>query len=112
MTNFYDKDYLAKLIRSYRKKAGLTQAELAELADLSVQHVSRIESGCYTPSLKSFFMLISILKIDLFRCGFNTILTENSVKDKLIKNIAMASDEEVVFYNNIMEAVNKSFANI
>lgn len=57
MMKFDDKAYLAKTIKMYRKKLNLTQAELAERVDLSDQHISRIESGCYTPSLKSFSKL-------------------------------------------------------
>ena len=43
-------------IKALREKQRMTQAELAEKVDLSDQHISRIESGCYIPSLKSFFM--------------------------------------------------------
>lgn len=54
MMKFDDKVFIAKQIRLHRKKLGLTQEELAEKVDLSVQHISRIESACYIPSLKSF----------------------------------------------------------
>ena len=60
---FEDKQFLAKQIKIYRKKAKLTQAELAEKVDLSVQHISKIESGYYIPSLKTFF--ISYLLVHL-----------------------------------------------
>lgn len=52
---FDDKQFLAEQIKLHRKKANLTQEELAERVDLSTQHISRIETGCYIPSLKSFF---------------------------------------------------------
>ena len=44
---FDDKAFIGKTVKSYRKKLGLTQSELAEMVDLSDQHISRIESGCY-----------------------------------------------------------------
>ena len=94
---FDDKLFIAEKIKYYRKKANLTQAELAEKVDLSVQHISRIESGCYIPSLKSFFMIITILKIDLKEFGFNVERTNNQNKDKLISLINNATDAELIF---------------
>lgn len=105
---FDDKQYIAEQIRIHRKKAGLTQAELAEKVDLSVQHVSRIESGCYFPSLKSFFMIVSVLKIDLRIFGFDISDTEDSTKNKLIGNIMQASKTELLFYENMIYAINQS----
>ena len=58
MMKFDNKSYIAEKIKYHRKKMNFTQAELAEMVDLSVQHISRIESGCYIPSLKSFFILV------------------------------------------------------
>ena len=66
-----EKVFIAKQIRIHRKRAGLTQAELAEKVNLSTQHISRIESGCYIPSLTSFFMIVEVLKIDLKTFGFD-----------------------------------------
>jgi len=33
----------AKILREHRKRRGLTQEKLAELADLSVEHIQRLE---------------------------------------------------------------------
>lgn len=87
----------------------LTQAELAEKVDLSVQHISRIESGCYIPSLKSFFMLVKVLHIDLTEFGFNMADTQNPLKNKLMEIIASATETELIFYDNMINALNKSF---
>ena len=112
MMKFDDKKFLATQIQIHRKKLGLTQAELAEKVDLSVQHISRIESGCYIPSLKSFFMLISVLNIDLRVFGFDINKTSNETKNKLIQTIINATDAEVIFYENTMEAVTKSLSKV
>lgn len=105
---FDNKEFIAQQIKLHRKKAGITQEELAEMVDLSTQHISRIESGCYIPSLKSFFLIVSKLNIDLRLFGYNLNLTNNQKKDKLIKNIISATDAEIIFYENLMEATNKS----
>lgn len=107
---FDDKFYLASQIKYHRKKMRLTQAELAEKVDLSVQHISRIESGCYIPSLKSFFMLVKVLHIDLTEFGFNMADTQNPLKNKLMEIIASATETELIFYDNMINALNKSFS--
>ena len=112
MMKFDDKVFIGQQIRIHRKKLGMTQEELAEKVDLSVQHVSRIESGCYIPSLKSFFMIITILKIDLRIFGYNIESTINPQRDKLIDNIAEATDAELIFYENLMDAVGLSLAKV
>lgn len=108
---FDDKTNLAKQIKYHRKKLNLTQAELAEMVDLSVQHISRIESGCYIPSLKSFFALVSVLNIDLKTFGFGTQQVENPLKEKLIQKINESTDTELEFYDNVInflcEALSK-----
>ena len=109
---FDDKDYLAEKIKFHRKKLGYTQAELAEMVNLSDQHISRIESGCYIPSLKSFFMLVSVLHIDLREFGFNVEKTNSPLKDKLIGKISNATDAELIFYENTLDAITKSLAQV
>lgn len=109
---FDDKQFLAEQINIHRKKAGLTQAQLAEKVDLSPQHISRIESGCYIPSLKSFFMIVNELNIDLQIFGFNISKNENPRKEKLMKEIAKATDAEIIFYQNLIEATNESLSTI
>ena len=112
MMKFDDKVFIAQQIRLHRKKLGMTQEELAEKVDLSVQHISRIESGCYIPSLKSFFLLATVLNIDLRIFGYNIQTSANPQKDKLIYKITNSTDAELIFYENIMDAVSLSLAKV
>ena len=112
MMKFDDKVFIAQQIRLHRKKLGMTQEELAEKVDLSVQHISRIESGCYIPSLKSFFLLATVLNIDLRIFGYNIQASANPQKDKLIYKITNSTDAELIFYENIMDAVSLSLAKV
>ena len=112
MMRFDDKKFLAQQIKLHRKKAGLTQEELAEKVELSTQHISRIESGCYTPSLKSFFMIAQTLNMDLKIFGYGIPLTHDSCKDKLISKIVTATDTELTLFNNLFEAADKSLNEI
>ena len=109
---FDDKNFIAQKIKTYRKKMGLTQEQLAEQIDLSVQHVSRIENGCYIPSLTTFFKIISILQIDLKEFGFNIEKNKNPIINNIIENITNASDEELIFYENMIKCIKDSFSKI
>ena len=109
---FNDKRFMAKQIKTYRKKADLTQAELAEKVELTTQHISRIESGCYTPSLTKFFKLIDVLNIDLRIFGFNTKKTGDPIRDSLIERIMLASDEELILYENFLSCIKDSLNEI
>ena len=51
---FDDKYFIGRKIKSFRKKRGLTQAELAEKIDLSEKHISKIEAGVHLPSSVSY----------------------------------------------------------
>lgn len=109
MMKFDDKKFIGNTIKTYRKKLNLTQSELAEMVDLSDQHISRIESGCYVPSLPTFFDLVNVLKIDLQEFGFDIETTSNPLKRELLDKISSATETELIFYNNILNAIDISF---
>lgn len=52
-------------VKKYRKKAGLTQQDLADSVGLSRPMIIAIERGDHIGSLDSFLMLSKILNIDL-----------------------------------------------
>src|SRR5438874_9596100 len=53
------------LIREARKRAGLTQAELAERAGTTQSVISRLERGATTPSLQTISELVRAAGFDL-----------------------------------------------
>ena len=109
---FDDKQFLAEQIKLHRKKANLTQEELAERVDLSTQHISRIETGCYIPSLKSFFLIAQELNIDLRIFGYNVNNSKYDVKNQIIEKIISANDAELILYENLIDVANKSLLKI
>lgn len=112
MMKFDDKKFIAEKIKYHRKKMNLTQAELAEMADLSDQHLSWIERGCYTPSLTTFFLLVKILKMDLKEFGFDITETANPTKNKLIDLINKANDYELVFFNDVITSLDNALKKV
>ena len=54
---------IGEAIRAYRKKAGLTQERLSELADLHPNHLGEIERGETFVSLLALIRLAKVLKV-------------------------------------------------
>lgn len=57
--------HLGKKVKYLRRLHNLTQAQLAEKADLSVNYVSEIETGTACPTLKTLFILAQQLHVQL-----------------------------------------------
>ncbi len=51
------------MFEKYRKKAGLTQEQVAEKTDISWRQIQRIEKGVSIPSLETLAKLVKVLKI-------------------------------------------------
>ena len=58
-----DKVELGMKLREARNKAGFTQEQLAEKADIGVMYLGEIERGVKMPSMKIFIKLIEALDI-------------------------------------------------
>ncbi len=56
---------IADNVKLYRKREKLTQMELAERAELSLDSIKRIESGKRTMSLENFLRVASVLHVPL-----------------------------------------------
>jgi transcriptional regulator with XRE-family HTH domain len=57
--------YLGKRVKYLRRLKNLTQAQLAEKIDLSVNYVSQIETGIASPSFKTLLLLAQGLDVEL-----------------------------------------------
>lgn len=71
-------------IKDTRKKRGLTQENLAEKLDISVEYVSQIERGMKMPSMQIFIKLIEILDVSADYLLRDTVSTRNLYGDKQI----------------------------
>ena len=107
---FDDREYIAKKIRFARKKANLTQEELAEKVGISAKQISRIEIATYSPSLSTFLKLVNILKIDMSEFGIqNSQNIHNSeTRENLMKIIYNATDSELEFYYQTLNTIVKN----
>lgn len=65
-------------VKSARKKRGITQEQLAELAHLSASHVSKIETGETKLSLPSLVRIANVLDASV-----DALLTDNTAYSKV-----------------------------
>ncbi|MDD3303351.1 MAG: helix-turn-helix transcriptional regulator [Clostridia bacterium] len=71
---------IAESIIKIRKNNNLTQEKLAEILDVSVEHISRIENHKYTCSITLIFKVCTIFKLNIdefFQISTNN--KENSI---------------------------------
>lgn len=89
-------EILGKRIQSLRKKAGMTQLQLAEVANLSLKHLGEIERGRGNPTLDSLQNLSVALNIpltELFDIGIEA-LTAQEIEKQAIDIIRSVSQKE------------------
>jgi transcriptional regulator with XRE-family HTH domain len=81
-------------IRYYRKEKGISQYELAEMADLSVSYISELETGKKLPSFETLLKISKALNIELI----DLILPVNMPKNvrNAIKTLMSNSDKQLV----------------
>ncbi len=60
-----DDQRIAALIRSHRLRRNLTLAQLSELSGISVAHLSRLENGQRTPTVRLLLQLARALGVPL-----------------------------------------------
>ena len=65
--------WISQKLKQLREDRGLTQVELAKAADLPQSHISRLEAGRHSPSMKTLNKLASALGIDV---GMLTLLSK------------------------------------
>lgn len=72
-----DDKFLMNISRKLKAARKVSQEELAELADISVDTISNIERGRFMPSLKTFVKLCNALELSP-----NEILEDYIIKNK------------------------------
>lgn len=76
---------MGRRVRDERKNRGMTQEFLSELLDISTEHLSRIETGSYRPSLTLIEKISEILQIDEETLMFGTMVEANLNKELIYK---------------------------
>lgn len=70
--------HLAELIRFHRKRSGLTQLELAEMAGVGKNLVYELENGKQSVRLDNLIKVLQVLNVDL---DFQSPLRDSFLKE-------------------------------
>ena len=98
---------LGKRIRKLREKAGLTQEQLAEKAELSLKHLGELERGRGNPSLSSIEHLARALGlpfVEICDCEHER-LSVTQLRTELHRLIDTANDEQCRQAYRILKAL-------
>lgn len=96
-----------KRVKEARLRAGMTQSRLAELVDVSVNHISAIERGVYETRIDTLRKIAIALGTTTDHLIFGTADTESSLKTAYIKasRLSEADQEWVARYMNAMMSI-------
>ena len=89
---------LAKNMKLYRKKAGLSQAALAEKAGTAPNYIALIEVGKNFPSLTMLEKIASALNVDaldLFDKQGLSLIDQEKLQERLINSISTVIKENM-----------------
>ena len=91
------KTQVAALIRASRTGHGMTQEDLADRANLSVQSISALENAKYLPALDTLVTLIEILGLDVSDLLSASKLPENRLaQEARAKSLLRRLDDDLL----------------
>ena len=103
------KELFGTSLRQCRRARRLTQAQLAEAADLSLEMIGRLERGLTAPSFETVAALATALQVApavLFGGEPSTITGERrEVLDRISKLLASTSDRELKRAERVLAAL-------
>jgi transcriptional regulator with XRE-family HTH domain len=85
---------LAFNMKQHRKRLGLSQAKLAELVDVSDNHIALIETGRRFPSITMLELLAGALEIDILE--LYSIKTIELAAKKDLKNTILTDIDHIL----------------
>lgn len=98
--------HFGKILRSYRRKAKITQEELAEKLGISLKYISRIENGNNGVKTQNLIQYMNILGVPPDTL-YGKFMTHPDVKKDmdLYNKITELSEEEKEFVSSIIDLV-------
>lgn len=109
MINLVDYEAIGRRIKSYRRQAGLRQADLAEKLDVSVSYISQIEHGITEVSLKRLdeIALLVETKLQYLVADINAD-EQDYLLSEVYEKIQSWSKENRMLLINILDAIDRS----
>ena len=105
MLNYYE---IGQRIRARRRALGLSQEQLAEYADISITHMSHIETGSTKLSLPVLVFLAGSLHVSVELLFDRSALQDAQPSRRLTLLLESCSAEELSFLTKVTEGVLKA----
>lgn len=102
---------IADNVKIYRKKQNLTQAALAELADLSLDSIKRIEGGKTTLSLENFMRIANALNVPLSFLLYDQISIIPEA-ERILCILKGKSEKQKEFLLHMLQEMSKGMAEL
>ena len=83
-------------IRSARKKKGITQEQLADAVGVGVTHISHLETGVGTVSLKVFVAIVNFLDCSVDELLCKEVKTARPIVDNWLAELVADCDQTEV----------------
>lgn len=104
-------DRFGNLLAAHRRYSGLTQEGLAAKAELSVDQISKLETGKTGASFDAIERLAEALKVDpaaFFTDQIETGAGRRKAFSKLVAKLARLTEEQLVFVDGVVTAALQS----
>ena len=96
-------------VRQARKKKGITQEQLAEAVGVGVTHISHLETGAGTVSLKVFVAIVNYLNCSVDELLCKEVLTARPLVDNwLAELVADCNQTEVKIIADTVSALKQT----
>lgn len=103
-----DRKLFGHKIKNLRRLNKLTQEKLAELSDIDIRQVARIEAGESLPSLETLINIAKVLEVTpndlLIYCNENPNAI-NSLKSDINDILSLAKEEKLLLIKKIILAL-------
>ncbi len=96
---------IGQRIREERKSKGFTQEQFSEIIGISVEHLSRIETGSYRPSLLLIEKIAEIFLLDEQTLMFGT-KADNNQNRIIVEKIERLSKEKKEALSIIIDLIS------
>lgn len=96
---------IADNVKLYRKKQNLTQFELAEKAELSVDSIKRIEHGSRTMSLENFMRIADALAVPLSYLMYED-LNQIPITERILNILNSRSGKQQEYLLHMLEELS------
>ncbi len=102
-----DTNFIGKIIKNARDKANMTQAQLAEIVELSDKNIGSIENGKQYPHLTNFLRLLEVLPITIEDFGVKKSASDNEIREKILKLVYSSTDTRARKYYDALKLIDK-----